>query len=47
MSSDIAHILTHPLTDPATKNLPFGAKLNVDISNKDPISAATSPVPIS
>lgn len=47
ISSDIAQIDTHPHTDPATKNFPLGEKENVEISNKEPISAATMPVPSS
>lgn len=47
ISSLIAHILTHPLLDPATKNLPFGEKLKTEMSNNEANSAAMSPVPIS
>jgi len=47
MSSGRAQMLTDPLVDPTTKNLPFGEKENEDTSKRELSSVEMRPVPIS
>lgn len=47
MSSGRAQILTEPLVEPTTKNLPFGEKEKEDTSKRELSSVEIRPVPIS